>query len=228
MATFEELEPKTRCYALVGRFLQGWGTMEITLHNAIGAALSIENVKLWILCANIRFRDKTDILRTLIDVSHFKDGEKQRAKTRLRKLGKHATRRNMIAHDPFEPDESSKGVKFLTTKAKGEFGTPEVVWSPHRFDEEDRALMGYTAFLECLEKRFKEKPLTQRNYIEALRPYLDASMGLSWPSGPWPEPNEGTAPPNPPDRPSPPDPVRPGSDPTSRTPSTQTPETPED
>src|SRR5580700_11398979 len=58
MANFENLDPHTRCFALVGQFLQSWSVMERSLQNAIGAALSIETTKLQILCANIRFRDK--------------------------------------------------------------------------------------------------------------------------------------------------------------------------
>jgi hypothetical protein len=52
-------DPDTRCYALVGRFLQAWSAMELSLRDAIGAALSIEVIKLQIICSNMRFRDKT-------------------------------------------------------------------------------------------------------------------------------------------------------------------------
>jgi len=53
MPDFSELDPDTRCFALVGRFLQAWSEMEKSLHNAIGAALQIEEKKLWILAANL-------------------------------------------------------------------------------------------------------------------------------------------------------------------------------
>jgi hypothetical protein len=45
--------------------------MESSLHEAIGAALALEDVKLQILCANIEFGSKIYILRTLIDASGF-------------------------------------------------------------------------------------------------------------------------------------------------------------
>jgi hypothetical protein len=170
--TYEKLDPAIRAQALVGRFLQGWSCMEIAMHDALGAALQIERTKLWIICANLRFQDKTHILRTLVDVSIFPEEEKTRAKSRLRKLASRSTRRNMIAHDPFEADPNGDGVSFMTTKAKGEFEVPVIQWSIHRFDEEDRALEGYTNFLHCLEERFKQRPLQYRNYAAALRPFL--------------------------------------------------------
>jgi hypothetical protein len=170
---YTELAPAIRAQALVGRFLQAWSAMEISLHETIGAALQIETTKLWILCANLRFRDKTNILRSLIDVSYFPDEEKQKAKTRLRKLAERSKHRNMIAHDPFEADPNGNGARFITVKAKGDYDTPLISWSIHRFDEEDRALEGYNGFLRGLEERFKKRPLQYRNYVDALRPFLD-------------------------------------------------------
>lgn len=152
--------------------------MELALRDVIGAALKVESAPLQILCANIHFRDKIHILRALVDVSYFSDDEKRYAKTKLRKLGNHAGRRNMLAHEPFLADPKSKGVQFLTVKAKGEYSTPTIVWSSHQFNQEGRALRSYTLFLECLEKLFKEKPLTYRNYVEALLPYLQGTGQL--------------------------------------------------
>ena len=181
MSDFKELDPNIRCFALVGQFLQAWSAMELALRDAIGAALNINPIQLQILSANIRFRDKTDVLRTLVDVSPFPEDEKRRAKARIRKLGGHASKRNMIAHEPFAADPESKGVKFLTVKARGDFQTPDIIWSVHKFTEEGRALGSYKQFLECLESRFRQKPLTQQNYIDALRPFLDIGMGSNWP-----------------------------------------------
>jgi hypothetical protein len=175
------LDTETRCRVLVAIFLQGWAAMELALRDAIGAALNVETVRLQILCANIHFRDKTHILRTLVDVSSFSEVEKRTAKNKLRKLTNHAAKRNMIAHDPFMADGEIDGVRFITVKAKGEYDTPKVVWLRQRFAQEDYALKGYTKFLECLEQRFKTKPLTQQltqqNYTHVLRPFLYMDMG---------------------------------------------------
>ena len=104
MTDLRDLDPPIRCFAVVGQFLHHWSTMELSPHAAIGAALQIEPVQLQILCANIRFRDTIHILRTLIDVSQFTASVKDDAKRKTRKLGNHARRRNILAHDPFLPD----------------------------------------------------------------------------------------------------------------------------
>jgi hypothetical protein len=171
--------------------------MELALHAAIGAALKVEPIQMRIVCANIRFRDKIDMLRTLVDVSSLSDEEKHQAKVKLRKLGRQGSRRNMVAHDPFVSDTQSKGVKFLTTQAKGEYGTTDVVWPLLRFQQEQRALQGHADFLDCLEQRFKRKPLTHQNYVDALRPFLDWNMGLDWKPVNSPPPSERTTGPNP-------------------------------
>jgi hypothetical protein len=175
MADFKSLDPETRCYALVGQFLQAWSTMELALHNAIGAALSIETIKLQFLCANMRFGDKTNILRTLIDVSSFSKVDKPRYKRKLKALSRHSSKRNMIAHSPFHPDQSNTGVEFLTVKARGEFGTPNIVWSPKRFAQEISVINGYVKVMNDIEKRFSKKPLT--DHASALVPFIQTD----WP-----------------------------------------------
>lgn len=172
MADLKNLEPEDRCRVLVGMFLQAWATMELALRDTIGAALNVDSIQVQILSANTRFRDKVDIMRTLVDVSSLPTEEKQLTKRRLFKLGKHAPRRNMIAHVPFLPDGKTGGVRFLTTKARGEYDKAVEVWSPQRFAQEHRALAGYTQFLGSLAGSFRRKPLVLRDYVHTLRPFL--------------------------------------------------------
>ena len=122
MTDFKDLDPETRAYALVGQFLQARSAMELSLQDAIGAALQIELVKLQIICSNLGFRDKINILRTLVDVSSFSE-DKAQAYSKLGKLSEYAGKRNMIAHAPFHADSTKAGVEFLTVKARGKFET---------------------------------------------------------------------------------------------------------
>jgi hypothetical protein len=117
-------------------------------------------------------------LRTLIDVSSLEEESKNSAKSELRKLGEFSVKRNMVAHDPFGPDKSKTGVEFLTVKAKGTFDTPNIVWSPQQFDEEIRVIGEYAKIMDDLQKRFKEKPLTEKSYVEALLPFIQTD----WPA----------------------------------------------
>jgi hypothetical protein len=181
MADSPELTPELRCYVLVGQFLQAWSAMEIALHNAIGAAFNLESVQTKILCANIHFRDKIHILRTLVGVSSFPEQEKAQAKSKLRKLGNHAVKRNMVAHSAFVTNMEGTGVMFLTTKARGEYDPSAIIWSRHRFEQEDRALESYAKFLDNLRDCFRRRPLTQPNYVNALLPFLQTDWSVPMP-----------------------------------------------
>jgi hypothetical protein len=173
MADFDDLDPQTRCFALVGQFLQAWSVMENSLHTAIGAALAIEPIKIRILCANMRFRDKIHVLGTLFDVGpYFGEQNKEQMRKDLRSLADYSSIRNMMAHDPFRPDESQKGVEFLTVKAKGRFGLPDIIWGVEKFQTELKQIDQYRAFLEELATAFKAQPIPPTNYASALLRFL--------------------------------------------------------
>jgi hypothetical protein len=178
MTDFRDLDPETRCFALVGQFLQAWSVMEGSLHNVIGAALNIETTKLYILSANIRFRDKTNIISSLIDVApNFTKDEKATLRKNFRDLAEYSANRNMVAHDAFGPDASKTGVEFLTVKAKGKFALPNVVWSADQFRTERATIDQYRTLLESLVKRFRSRPLGQQNYSAALQSFLREGQG---------------------------------------------------
>jgi hypothetical protein len=173
MADFEDLDPETRCFALVGRFLHAWAVMEDSLHRAIGAALAIEVPKLQILCANMEFGAKIYTMRTLIDASPDlqKEDKKEFQKT-LSKLAEYAQIRNMIAHNQFQPDESKKGVEFLVIKARGKFELPKEVWLDERFRREGDTISQFRTLLDRIAMLFFARPLPPQNYAHALRPFL--------------------------------------------------------
>jgi hypothetical protein len=173
MADFQDLDPETRCFALVGQFMQAWAVMESSLHNAIGAALRVEITGLKILCANIEFGAKLYILRTLIDVSPiFPKEEKRKLQATLRELAEYAKLRNMIAHNPFQPDESKKGVEFLAVKARGKYELPKEVWLDEQFRNEGATIDQYRSLLDGLGTRFRARPLTRKNSTAAMHPFF--------------------------------------------------------
>jgi hypothetical protein len=160
MADSRTLDAETRAFAMVGQFLQAFALMETALHNAIGAALCIEKVKIQILGVNIEFSKKVHILRTLIDVSDsFSAKEKRTFKSNLKKLVTYAETRKMVAHCAFEQDESAKGVSFLHIKASGEFSAPQKVWNDVQFQEELRQVYAFEALLVQTEKKFQKIPV---------------------------------------------------------------------
>jgi hypothetical protein len=86
MTEFQDLDPETRAFAMVGQFLQTYAKMEEALHDAIGTALSIDQIKMKILAVNIEFK-KIKIFRTLIDISEsFTDDERKTRKSKCKQM----------------------------------------------------------------------------------------------------------------------------------------------
>jgi hypothetical protein len=77
MKDFTSLDPDTRCYALVGRFLSEFAELETCLNMALQAAMKLHDLIRFILCANITLRDKVSILRAIVDVSQFPEEERK-------------------------------------------------------------------------------------------------------------------------------------------------------
>jgi hypothetical protein len=99
MTEFQDLDPETRAFAMVGQFLQTYAKMEEALDDPIGTALSIDPIKMKILAVNIEFSKKIKILRTLIDISEsFTDDERTDKKSKCKKMITFAENRNIVAH----------------------------------------------------------------------------------------------------------------------------------
>ena len=178
ISDFQSLSPHMRTLAFVGQFLQMWASIEIGIQYVIGEALEIKPISLSILCANMRFRDKTNIIRTLVDVSDhaFDATQRDHFKKVMRDLGEYSTTRNMIAHDPFLATEDGFGMQFLTVKAKGNYARPEVIWGPNEFREAFKKLHEFSNELEKLEDIFKDHPMTEKDARSALA--FITSLGL--------------------------------------------------
>jgi hypothetical protein len=83
----------------------------------------------------------------------------------------------MMAHDPFGPDESKTGVKFITVKAKGKVVIPDVVWSVEKFKTESESVYDYCDFFDGLTARFKARPLAPQNWVAALTAGFQTAPG---------------------------------------------------
>jgi hypothetical protein len=148
MTKLESLDPDTRCFALVGQFLQAWSGMELCLHDALAAGLRLTNLMQFILCANLQLMAKISVLRTVVDVSSLSTAERKKFSSQLVSLGQYASARNMVAHTFFEPDRvetdpKKQGVTFGIVKAKGKFSLPTTTWSQAKFKEEMKKVDAY-------------------------------------------------------------------------------------
>lgn len=168
MDEFRALVPHIRCFALVGQFLQHWALMEQAIHTAIGNALGVELIKLQILVANISFRDKTNIVLTLVDVSpHLNSVEKTEYQKALRSIADYSPNRNMVAHDHFQPSSISDGVGFSIVKAKGKFSTPSIDWDISKFEQEYEKLISYRNVIETIGSKFATHPVPPMYYRDS-------------------------------------------------------------
>ena len=162
MTDFQDLDPEIRCFALVGRFLHQWSTMEKLIHECIQTAFNLTPVMRDILCANLALQNKVNILRTVIDVTGI---DKPTFNKLMRRIGTYAQRRNTVAHEAFKADDGGKGVEFSAVKAKGEYDATPIIWSTKRFDEECRLLEGIKNRLRELKIQIQENPIRDHTII---------------------------------------------------------------
>jgi len=160
MTDLKSLDPETRCFALVGQFLHAWSTMELCLHDAIGDAVRVRPLMRFILCANLQIRNKLNILNSIVDVSSLKDTERKHYSNLLNDLSQYSAARNMMAHDPFAPDETEsdpakQGVTFGPVKAKGKFSLPPTTWNQDKFREEIEKVAEYADALIRLRDKLR-------------------------------------------------------------------------
>ena len=125
-----KLEPKIRCVAMVGYFLQFWSVLESTVNRALEYALDLTSLQGTIVAKNIMMRDKIHILKTLVDLRGV---DVERFKAVLEEISTLSGDRNMMAHDMFFPDDEGDGVQFLVVKAKGKLAFPKTHWSAAAF-----------------------------------------------------------------------------------------------
>jgi hypothetical protein len=151
MIDFNSLDPEIRAYALVGQFLKRWSELEQCIHEAIGAALNLDETKRYILCANLQLRDKVHVLRTLVNVSNFPANVKEETDKELDAILTY-TKRNMVAHNAFEAD--GDGVAFLPVKAKKSFSRPRERWGIKEFEEEGKTIAKFAENVRRLKARF--------------------------------------------------------------------------
>jgi hypothetical protein len=153
MIDFKSLDPETRAYALIGQFLKRWSDLEQQIHEAIGAALRLDETRRYILCANLQLKDKVNVLRTLVQQSSFPPDVKESTNKELTTILDYPNR-NMIAHEAFEHAPDGDGVVFLPVKAKKEFSRPRDQWSVDKFQEEGKTIAILTEKVTQLKTRF--------------------------------------------------------------------------
>lgn len=153
MDQFLKLEPDLRAWALVGRFLHDWAFVEEQLGNVIAKALNLTSVQTAILGANLTFKAKIDIAKSVLEITFFsKKTDKESFSKTLKDIADFYTRqRNLIAHVPFGPSDDSAAVQFLQIKAKGELKFLSLSYSLKDFEELYNKMNVFCKRLDALE-----------------------------------------------------------------------------
>ncbi len=155
MTDFRSLDPKTRAFALAGRFLQSWASMEWEIGAAIATALNVNKITEYILAQNLSFTKRIFVLRCLCQISHLPDIDKEFANKLLGAIQGTYGYRNNVAHDLFRPSDKHDGVEFMTVRARGKVSFPEANLSVADFNLMDIAIIMATQRLEELNKKLK-------------------------------------------------------------------------
>lgn len=160
---FLDLPPIVRSYALAGHYLNSFASMESALNDALGAALRLDTLQRVIICKNIQLRDKTKIVRTLIELAFIPPDKKKAYDKLILSIGTMSNDRNMVAHDLFGPDEDGGGIEFLVTKANGKLAFPDVKWTVDDTEAKSDELL-----LVAAELRELKKDLGNADIVKAL------------------------------------------------------------
>lgn len=113
-----------------------------------------------IVCKNIQLRDKLNILRTIVSITH---PQHERFGKMLKAIGDLSLDRNMMAHDVFFADSTGDGVKFLVVRAKGKFAIPPTTWSVADFWRKFIEIGELSLELETLT--YALRPLTLTRFL---------------------------------------------------------------
>lgn len=107
--------------------MMAYAVLEWKLSEALERCLGLSAVQGAIINANISFRDKCSIVKTILSLVAGDDAKK--VKSALEKISKSATDRNKIAHNSFFANKNRDGIRIYTIHAKGSFDYGQTVWS---------------------------------------------------------------------------------------------------
>lgn len=152
---YPNLDPETRCFALVGAFLGNWSLLESSINTAIGNGLKLDVMQMFIVTRNIQIAAKLNILKACTSVVLFSDVEKKEFQKLLQQIADYAPKRHMMAHDVFVASEKSDGVEFYHFTARDKVGFVETDWTSEDFDSAIKKLDEFYKEIKKLSEKLK-------------------------------------------------------------------------
>ena len=144
--TKEELG-EMKAFALFGEYFQMWAMLEEAVLTCIQRALGLDYGQRIAVLSHIQWRDRIDILRTLISMMPLSADKKTEFDQRLVKIAKMSGVRNMAAHNLFFPSADGS-LTFYQSKAKGKVETPIHKWTRKSVTDLNHQLFQEIKFLK--------------------------------------------------------------------------------
>ncbi|OZB12657.1 MAG: hypothetical protein B7X55_14165, partial [Rhodobacterales bacterium 34-62-10] len=90
-----------KAFALYGEYFQAWAMLEDDVLNCIQKAIGLDDLQRIAVFSHTQWRDKIDILRTLVSLMPTSQENRTEYDKRLVKIAALAGTRNMAAHNLF-------------------------------------------------------------------------------------------------------------------------------
>lgn len=148
-------------FVLVGEFLFHWSSVESTITQGIADLLQLPEPQADIVLANVSFRDKISMAKTLAHHTYTtaKSGE-DTIKTAHALFEAIVTfsgnYRNVLMHNPFIP-LTTGGIEIFRVRAKGKYEVPKTIWDKDFFEARFKELDEFEARLKPLFADLEKK-----------------------------------------------------------------------
>jgi hypothetical protein len=148
-------------FALVGEFLFHWAGVESTITEGIADLLQLPEPQADIILANVSFRDKTSMAKTLIHhtyTSAKSDDNTIKAAHALFDaiISFSGNYRNVLMHNPFVP-LATGGIEIFRVRAKGKYEVPKTIWDNEFLEERLKELEQFQTQLNPLFSDLEKK-----------------------------------------------------------------------
>jgi hypothetical protein len=154
-------EIQNAAFVLVGEFLFYWSGIESIVTQGIGRLLQLPEPQAEIVLANVTFRDKISMAKTL---THHTYSSAKSDETTIKAAHRlfdtlvafNSNYRNILVHNLFIPREEG-GIDILRVRAKGKYEEPETIWDADFFEERFKEMDQFEVQLESLFADLEKK-----------------------------------------------------------------------
>jgi len=151
------MSAQQKAYSAVGEFIYFFAGMEFELNKLFRTLLNLRLLEGSIITSNIDIRTKVYIVKSAVNMIPMKEGDfLKAARSDLESVIKVSEKRNILAHNGFNPTED--GVDFFYFKAKGKVVLADEKWTYDDFDQHIAEMIRLSRALSELNKSLPDHP----------------------------------------------------------------------